>query len=178
MKKTILIGVVLLGIATVFVLYGSRNLASAPAPAETATSTTPSAVYANATVDDIVVISPQPGTEISGGVLTIAGSARGNWYFEASFPVEIVAENGITLAQFPIQAQGDWMTTDFVPFTEEVALGDYEGKVTVILHKDNPSGLPEHDASVAIPIIVTGGKAVPVVSSTSTPTAGADGIED
>ena len=37
--------------------------------------------------------------------LTITGRARGGWYFEASFPVELRDANGALLAQTIAQAQ-------------------------------------------------------------------------
>ena len=45
--------------------------------------------------------------------LKITGSARGTWYFEASFPVRIVDANGKELGVIPAQAKSDWMTTEF-----------------------------------------------------------------
>src|SRR4030042_5172553 len=74
----------------------------------------------------------------------LTGEAR-LWYFEASFPVKILDENGKEILAIPAQAQGDWMTDQFVPFkaTLEFLVGkDQNG--TLILMKDNPSGLPEY----------------------------------
>lgn len=85
--------------------------------------------------------------------LTITGQAK-LWYFEASFPVEIRDANGAILAQVPAQAQGEWMTEEFVPFAvtlEFAAPATATG--TVVLRKDNPSGLPELDESVEIPVV-------------------------
>ncbi len=85
---------------------------------------------------------------------TLTGEARGTWYFEASFPVRIEDGNGAVVLAVPAQAQGDWMTENFVPFKVELnptsPITTDEG--TLVIVKDNPSGLPEHDASVRIPI--------------------------
>lgn len=98
------------------------------------------------------VSMPLPNTKVT-SPLTIKGSARGNWYFEASFPVELVDANGNQLTITPAQAQGDWMTTDFVPFSATLNWATSTTELgTLILHKDNPSGLPEHDAAVRIPV--------------------------
>lgn len=48
--------------------------------------------------------------------LTVKGRARGPWYFEASFPVELRNSSGTVIATAVAEAQGDWMTTDWVPF--------------------------------------------------------------
>lgn len=134
----------------------SPNPTENPQPSKVAT-TTPEEVaqltYRNASDNLIRVVSPQPGDAVP-GTFTLTGEARGNWYFEASFPIEIVDANGARILQMPIQAQGEWMTTEFVPFSTEVVVPNYRGPATLILHKDNASGLPEHDASVSMPIVI------------------------
>src|SRR6185436_9671606 len=50
------------------------------------------------------------------GKVEVSGMARGNWYFEASFPVEVVDADGTSLGKGPVQAKEDWMTTNYVPF--------------------------------------------------------------
>jgi hypothetical protein len=85
--------------------------------------------------------------------LTISGQAACGWYFEASFPIEIVDANGVRLTIVPAQAQTDWMTTDFVAFSTTLTFATPTtptGKI--IFHKDNASGLPEHDARVEVPV--------------------------
>lgn len=113
----------------------------------------PQAVWNNASPDLIVVESPLPG-EVVPKTFTAAGRARGYWYFEASFPVEILDANGARLLITPAQAEGEWMTEEFVPFSVELSVGTYTGPATLILHRDNPSGEPERDASVEIPIVI------------------------
>ena len=85
--------------------------------------------------------------------LTVRGEARGNWYFEASFPVRLVDDQAHVIAVAPAQAKGDWMTDKFVPF--EVTLPAFTTTAkrgTLILEKDNPSGMPEHAAMITIPV--------------------------
>jgi len=65
---------------------------------------------------DIVVTSPKPEDVIT-SPLVISGKAKGNWFFEATFPMKLVDGSGAIVAQGPVQAQGDWQTTDFVNFT-------------------------------------------------------------
>lgn len=86
--------------------------------------------------------------------LLIIGEARGNWYFEASFPIKILDENDELVALGIAQAKEDWMTENFVPF--EVELQFYppdSDKGTIVLEKDNPSGLPENADELRIPIV-------------------------
>lgn len=112
------------------------------------------AEYVNSSEDNIKVELPAPGNVV-GKEFSVVGKARGSWYFEASFPVEVVDENGKVLFQGPAQAEGDWMTTEFVPFKIDIKVPDtYIGPATIVLKKDNPSGDSTKDASVKIPIAV------------------------
>lgn len=101
--------------------------------------------------------SPLPNAEISSPVV-ITGEARGTWYFEASFPIFLTDWDGKIIGQGIAEAQSDWMTADFVPFkatlTFDTALisGQYSPSGTLILKKDNPSGLPENDDALEIPV--------------------------
>lgn len=110
--------------------------------------------YRNASANLIRVDTPQPGA-VTGKEFRISGQARGNWFFEASFPIEVFGDDGKRLAVVVAQAGSDWMTTDFVPFAADVSVPEsYIGRATIVLHKDNPSGLPANDASVSFPITI------------------------
>lgn len=108
-------------------------------------------------IEYIHVTSPQAGETIHSPV-TITGEARGTWYFEASFPIIITDWDGRIIGEGHAEAQSDWMTENFVPFTASVtylnATSTVNKRGTVILKKDNPSGLPENDAAVEIPVIL------------------------
>lgn len=102
--------------------------------------------------DLIRVDRPRPG-EIVASPLSVSGQARGIWYFEANFPVQLLDGEGNTLTTVPAQADGDWMTEGFVPFTAKLIFqAPKTATGTLILMKDNPSGLPEHDAQIGIPV--------------------------
>lgn len=101
----------------------------------------------------IRISSPRPNATVE-SPLKVSGVARGNWFFEASFPVKLVDSTGRVLAQVPAQAQGDWMTTDFVPFEVIVYFATTTpGTGQLILQKDNPSGLPENDDQLVVPVV-------------------------
>ena len=99
------------------------------------------------------VTSPQQGAFLA-HTFQLEGKARGGWYFEGTFPLVIENESGVILETIPIHAQGDWLTPDFVPFSETIQLPYYSGKATLILKNANPSGRSESDASLAIPVTV------------------------
>ncbi|MEN9338134.1 MAG: hypothetical protein RIQ41_448 [Candidatus Parcubacteria bacterium] len=88
--------------------------------------------------------------------LVITGEARGYWYFEASFPAELLDGNGVRIALAPLQATADWMTTEFVPFKGTLSFVQPDTATgTLILRNDNPSGLPERSYEVRIPVSFT-----------------------
>ncbi len=118
-----------------------------------------------ATKDDLIrVDTPRPNQTIQ-SPLVITGEARGNWFFEASFPVVLVNWDGLIIAQGIATAKSDWMTSEFVPFQATLNFtidkNTYSNRGALILKKDNPSGLPANDNSIEVPIIFDGIKAPP-----------------
>lgn len=110
----------------------------------------------------IRVDSPRPNQTIQ-SPLVIKGQARGSWFFEASFPIQLIDENGEVVAQGSAQAQSDWMTDNFVPFKAELDFPfSLSGKGILILKKDNPSGLPQYDEEIKIPVIFKSTESVKV----------------
>lgn len=100
----------------------------------------------------IRVNNPKPNETIT-SPLTVTGEARGTWYFEASFPVKLLDANGKVLAQVGAEAQGDWMTENFVPFRAFLTFPPpTTSRGTLVLEKDNPSGLPQNADEVRIPV--------------------------
>lgn len=104
----------------------------------------------------IILESPTEGNIVT-SPLTLRGKARGNWFFEASFPIAIVNWDGLIVGEGYATAEGDWMTTEFVPFTATVTYtldpATPYARGAIILRKDNPSGLPEHDDALEVPIV-------------------------
>lgn len=104
--------------------------------------------------NDVELVNPQIG-EVIQSPYQISGLARGTWYFEASFPIILKDSNGVIIAETYAQAQSDWMTEDMVPFIAELNYTINSPQVgTLILKKDNPSDLPEHDAEISYSIIL------------------------
>ncbi|MFH1392973.1 MAG: Gmad2 immunoglobulin-like domain-containing protein [Patescibacteria group bacterium] len=113
-----------------------------------------------ATKDDLIRLdAPRPGQVIK-SPLVITGEARGNWFFEASFPVFLVNWDGLIIAEGIATAKDNWMTTEYVPFEAKLDFtidkNTYSNRGALILKKDNPSGLPENDNALEIPIIYEG----------------------
>ena len=106
-------------------------------------------------IDLIRINAPRPNQFIS-SPLTIEGEARGNWFFEGDFPIKLLDGNGDVIKTSFASALGEWMTEDFVPFKAEIEFtAPTTNKGTLILEKDNPSGLPEHADKLLVPIKFT-----------------------
>ena len=85
--------------------------------------------------------------------LTITGKVPGSWSFEGSFPVILKDGAGNTLAQGPAKLQGDWMTDELVAFTVTLQFTKPASpNGTLILQKDNPSGLAKNEDSLTVTV--------------------------
>lgn len=104
-------------------------------------------------MDLIRINNPRPNQLIK-SPLDISGEARGTWFFEGDFPVVLVDWDGLIIAEGYVSAEDDWMTEDFVPYsgTLEFDVPEYGERGALILRKDNPSGLPENDDALEIPV--------------------------
>ncbi|HEY0980002.1 MAG TPA: Gmad2 immunoglobulin-like domain-containing protein [Candidatus Paceibacterota bacterium] len=103
--------------------------------------------------DMIVVESPRANDTIKSSV-TVTGRARGNWFFEGSFPVSITDSAGNLIAQKYATANGEWMTTEYVPFEGTISFSVPAGVTNgyIVFRKDNPSGEPQFDDAVSLPV--------------------------
>jgi len=103
---------------------------------------------------ELIISSPR-SDQILKSPLSIEGEAKGYWFFEGSFPIKLLDKDGKEIAVGIAQAQGDWMTSDFVPFKAELSfnyLATSSG--TLVFEKDNPSGLPENAREMRIPVTI------------------------
>ncbi len=138
-KNIIVIAAVVLAViaSVAFYFYGRENV-SAPA--------------GNDKSNLIKVFNVSPDQAVKSPLL-VEGEARGYWYFEASFPIRMFDANGKELGVAVAQAKDEWMTESFVPFSTTI---NFTKPTTsngfLVLQKDNPSGLPEHDDELRVPV--------------------------
>ena len=103
-------------------------------------------------IDLIRISKPRPNEFIQ-SPLEIEGEARGYWFFEADFPVQLLDANGKEIATGIAKTSSNWMTEDFVPFEAKIEFQvPATKKGILILEKDNPSGLPENADELQIPV--------------------------
>lgn len=102
--------------------------------------------------DLLKVTYPTSGALVSSPII-IKGEARGYWFFEASFPVRLLDEDGKELAVGIAQAKNNWMVEDYVPFEVKIEFSNPGSDIGyLVFEKDNPSGLPENADSVSMPV--------------------------
>lgn len=96
---------------------------------------------------------PLPYAKITSPV-TISGKAPGTWFFEGQMTVKIESMSGTIIAQTPVLATGEWMTTELVDFTSTLVFTVPTGNIkgNLIFEKANPSGLPENAAHITLPV--------------------------
>lgn len=102
--------------------------------------------------DKVVVEMPKPGDTIT-SPLRVSGKAKGMWFFEASFPVQVIDAYGTLLGTGIATAQGEWMTEEFAPFEGTISFDlPKSNEGMIVFKRDNPSGLAEYDAEVRLPV--------------------------
>lgn len=150
-------GIVIVLFAVIVVLTWILFAVPAPAEAPTVGATTTSAAAdpSEGPLHALVsVTSPKENATVRKS-FTVSGQAPGLWYFEASFPVQVRDKDGNLLASTHADAQTDWMTTGLVPFEAAVNITEsYIGSAVLVLLRDNPSGLPENDDALEVPIVI------------------------
>ncbi len=144
----IIVFIVILGLTWVLFAIPAPEPTTPPI---TATSTPPVALSPLAA--RVVVTSLVPGATVP-KTFTVTGKAPGPWYFEASFPIKVVDANNNFIGQGIAQAQTDWMVVGDVTFVAPITTSGYSGPATLVLMRDNPSGMPENDDSISIPIVI------------------------
>lgn len=103
--------------------------------------------------DQIVLDLPARGAVVV-SPLEVRGRARGTWFFEGDFPLVLLDGRGNLVAQGFATAKGEWMTTEFVPFSAVLRFQSPEpGPGRLILKKDNPSDRRELDDALVVPVV-------------------------
>lgn len=115
-------------------------------------ATTTTGAYTSDRGVSVSVEAPEKDAVVS-SPLEVRGRVPGSWSFEADFPVEVLDADRRSLAEGFATVQGAWMTEEDVDFTGRV---EFDPPPTasgfLVLHRANPSGLPDHDDAVEIPI--------------------------
>lgn len=111
----------------------------------------PSAAIAEAPA--INVTAPRADARVT-SPLIVEGTAPGDWYFEAQFPLQLRTADGTLLAEAPARAQSDWMTEAPVPFRGELTFRvTQDTPATLVLQEDMP-GEGATPREIMIPVVL------------------------
>ena len=124
-------------------LRTSRFLAAAAALALTACSPPPAEAPTTSTevaaTGAVVISAPASGARVT-TPLVVEGTAPGDWFFEAQFPVKLVAADGTVLAEAPARSSSETVTEQPVPYRAElVFVVTQETQATLVLEEDMPA---------------------------------------
>ena len=153
MKRIFILTITILLVLAIFIYIWNNKVKPLP-DNRMLIANTKSTESATSTADLIKVDFPLPNDRVR-SPLNISGQARGQWFFEAVFPVILTDVNGHILAEEQGRGPGDrWMTTNFVPF-EAGLVFDRQTPGShgfLILKRANPSDMPQNDRSLKIPV--------------------------
>lgn len=97
------------------------------------------------------IFAPEAGALIA-SPLTVKGEAPGSWFFEATLRLRLVDDKGNIISSSWAQAGSDWMTENYVPYEGFLEFETEAEKGELLVLNDNPSGLPEYEVFVKIPV--------------------------
>jgi hypothetical protein len=100
---------------------------------------------------DILLKAPTAEALITSPV-QVSGMAKGYWFFEGQMPIKILDQDKNEIASGTAHAEGDWMSEGLVPFAGTVEFTTDAETGFLVMQKDNPSGEPENDKSMMMPV--------------------------
>jgi hypothetical protein len=104
--------------------------------------------------EDLISFSIWPGSKVH-GVVSYRGKISGGYFFEANILVNVLDAKKKLLRAGHGMATSDWMTSGPVDFEGNIDFsGLPKGPAYIEIHNDNASGLPEHDKSILIPVVI------------------------
>lgn len=105
-------------------------------------------------IDDLIEVERPVVNQQIASPLVITGRARGVWFFEATFPIELKNAAGVVIATHYAEAEDEWMTEDFVPFSATLTFPAQPAGTSgsLVLKRSNASGDPIRDQELVIPV--------------------------
>lgn len=155
--KNILMGLGAIGVVVIgFIIYNTYNQTESETVTPAVVETKPAEETLIDSTHDLITVTSPVVAEAVDSPLEVSGQARGYWFFEASAPVVVKNVDGLVVGEGYIEAQGNWMTEEFVSFAGEITYQQEpeteSAASTILFMKANPSGLPENDDSFAVSV--------------------------
>lgn len=93
---------------------------------------------------EISVEMPKSGSLVT-SPLNFSGTVDNSWFFEGTFPVELLDEDGSSLGTAQAHSKTDWTTPGKIDFYGQMQFDPPKGQSgTLVFRNDNPSDLPEN----------------------------------
>ncbi len=143
--------VIIIALLWVLFFYNPAKIPPGAVPAETST---PIAIVSGDGTLAIATSSLQPDMIVA-SPLALGGTVTGGgWFFEATFPIEIIAADGRTvLGTTTARAEADWASTGTVPWSAVLVFNAPHGSSGYVLFKsDNPSGDLSKGKALQVPV--------------------------
>lgn len=114
----------------------------------------PSPVVGASNAVGVVISSPQ-SNELVKSPLTITGTVPAGWMFEGQFPIKLLDANKNLIVQGIGKevVPGSWSSGSPISFNASISFSTTATNGFIQITKDNPSGLPQNDASFEIPVM-------------------------
>ena len=140
-------------IALLWVLF-FYNPVKAPSGTTPSGTRAPAAIVSGDGTLTIATSSLQPGMAVASPLALEGTVTGGGWFFEATFPIEIVGADGTVLGATTARAGSDWASTGTVPWSATLTFAAPRGSSGYVLFKsDNPSGDPSKGKTFQVPVI-------------------------
>ena len=124
-----------------------------PAPDSSSVTTTQRAPSA-ATVSDVATVTAPSANARVTSPLHVTGIAPANWYFENSFPVQLVDAQGNTIAEAPATPRVNWMENTEPKEFDATLTFTATGPATLVLQEDNSGDRPT-PREVRVPVTLS-----------------------
>ncbi len=160
MKKNILLTLIIVVIALgSFFIYQRIGFAPSLAPVQSHAPDPDLSPNTTITLSEKGIVNAVVFDDLTDGMVisspfAVLGKARG-WYDEGTFPVELMNAKGISLFKGDAEAEGDWISGKYVPFSIQITFAKQQSgsEGTLVFSKNNSSGLSSNDDSVIVPIV-------------------------
>jgi hypothetical protein len=106
----------------------------------------------------ISVSLPIVSNPLANSVITspfkVTGTVPAGWMFEGNFPIKLIDSKKKVLVQTVAEEDiaGSWQEDTPASFSATLTFKNATGSGTLILSKDNPSGLPQNAATFEVPV--------------------------
>jgi len=125
----------------------------APTPKVNQPTPMPTPIPTQPQLGEVIIETPQSNNVVT-SPLTVKGKIQNNWLFEGAFPITLLdaSRKEIAKASAHENIPGSWQTEGLVSFTANLKFTTNSSSGFLVIHNDNPSGLPQNEKTFEIPV--------------------------